>query len=82
MSLMARKDGSQDHEGLIGCFNTYLLFPINTQGDVQAATAHRGVKTKHGSVQPRLCGVLGSVFPHLTHLCQRLPNCLGGLRIV
>ena len=55
-----------------GCFHTYVLFPINTPEGAQAATAHRDVKTKCGLWQPRLCGVQGSVFPHFTHLWQRL----------
>ena len=70
--------------GLIGCFDTYLLFPINTPWGAQAVMAHRGVKTKFGQWQPRLCRVLGSVFPHHTLVAEaatllgQTPNCLKG----
>ena len=74
MSNMVWTVGLRCLQGLIGCFHTYLLFPINTPEGAQAATAHGGVKTKCGKWQPRLCVVLGSVFSHLTHLLQRLPH--------
>ena len=41
MSNMAWIVGLQ---GLLGCFHSYLLFPINTLEDAQAATAYRDVK--------------------------------------
>ena len=48
MSNMAWTVGLRGLQGLIGCFNTNLIFPLDTLGDAQAAMAHRGAKTKFG----------------------------------
>ena len=74
--------GLQGPRGVIGCFHTNLLFPIYTPEGAQAAAAHRGVKNGLWHVTVKAVWCAGECFPSLTLLRQRLPGCLGGLRIV